>query len=141
MPHTEECWANTDNTVFAGIETICIAPKAGDEVTINGQLIPHVYVQHSERRNNLDRITACVNACKGIPTANLEGIMLKIVEVIRRLKAIAATATIGQILADSDALEASGLNPYCVHEGLATGDMTLELWWAQDVLDTIQEEK
>lgn len=56
-------------------------------------------------------------------------VVLDLVKALERVTAIARLVTVRQVLADEQALEASGLNPWCVNEGLATGDERVSLWF------------
>jgi len=56
-------------------------------------------------------------------------------EVLERCKALIGLLTVRQVIHSGDkAIEASGLNPWCLSEGLATGDERVATWWIDAVL-------
>lgn len=58
----------------------------------------------------------------------------KDLRAIERLVTLAKLVTVRQAIeAGDEAIEAAGLNPWCINEGLATGDERVHLWWAGDL--------
>ena len=52
-------------------------------------------------------------------------------QIIHRLKLLASLVTVRQVInAGHEYIDAAGLSEWCISEGLATGDETLNLWWA-----------
>ncbi len=51
---------------------------------------------------------------------------------LRRAKVLVELVTVRQAIQAGDAaIEAAGLNPYAMNEGLATGDEPLGTWWME----------
>ncbi len=58
-------------------------------------------------------------------------------EALRRCLPLVSLVTVRQALdGGGKALEASGLNPWCLNEGLATGGERIGTWWAEAALET-----
>ena len=57
-----------------------------------------------------------------------------LLKACKRLVKIADVATLRQIIEHESAIEAAGLNPYCVNEGADSSD-TVDLWWAYDAIN------
>ncbi len=56
---------------------------------------------------------------------------------VRRLTTLARLVTVRQVIeAGNAAIDAAGLNPWCLNEGLADGHETLSLWWAEAALES-----
>lgn len=56
-----------------------------------------------------------------------------------RLMTLARLVTVRQAIeAGDDAIAAAGLNPWCMSEGLATGDERVHLWWADDLVTRLR---
>ena len=49
-----------------------------------------------------------------------------------RARPLVALLTVRQVIqGGDDAIVASGLNPWCINEGLATGDESISAWWLE----------
>lgn len=47
-----------------------------------------------------------------------------------RVRPLVALLTVRQVIQGGDAaIQASGLNPWCINEGRATGDEPISTWW------------
>lgn len=54
---------------------------------------------------------------------------------LERTIALAELVTIKQVIdAGDEVIEAAGLNPWCIAEGLADGSEPVSLWWAYSAL-------
>lgn len=64
------------------------------------------------------------------------------IEALERLEKVLplfGALTVRDVLNAGDAaIDAAGLNPWCVNEGRATGDEPLSLWWLDDAIATIR---
>lgn len=60
--------------------------------------------------------------------------------IARALTLLAACPpTVRQVIeAGNDAIEASGLNPWCMNEGRADGTEEVTLWWLNDVSEKVK---
>lgn len=55
---------------------------------------------------------------------------------LKRAQPLIALVTVRQAInAGDDTIEAAGLNPYAINEGLATGDEPISTWWIDAALD------
>lgn len=52
------------------------------------------------------------------------------VKVLKRCRVLVDLLTVRQVMDAGDAaIEAAGLNPWCLNEGLATGEEHIDAWW------------
>lgn len=57
-----------------------------------------------------------------------------LIKEVERLAILARLVTVRQVIeAGDEAIDAAGLNPWCMNEGLATGDERVYPWWADDL--------
>lgn len=64
-----------------------------------------------------------------------------VLSALRRAQTLAGLVTIRQIFdAGNDAINASGLNPYCMNEGLASGDETITPWFLDVAINIVERE-
>ena len=64
----------------------------------------------------------------------------QLVAALSRCEALVHLLTVRQVVSEGGkALEASGLNPWCLNEGLATGDERLSTWWIDAALLAAKE--
>lgn len=65
----------------------------------------------------------------------------ELVRAAKRLQVLAELVTIKQVMdSGHPAIEAAGLNPWCVNEGLATGNETLSLWRFKAAIEAAESE-
>lgn len=58
---------------------------------------------------------------------------------LRRASHLVPLVTVRQAVeAGDDALDAAGLNPYCMNEGLAEGDERIGSWWLEDAIGDLE---
>lgn len=63
-------------------------------------------------------------------------IMREMRDVLKRSRVLLGTVTVRQIIeAGDDAIEAAGLNPWCINEGRASGDERFDSWRISHVLN------
>lgn len=66
----------------------------------------------------------------------LEAENARLREALARCQPLVALLTVRQVIqGGDDAIEASGLNPWCINEGRATGDERIGTWWVDAALN------
>lgn len=91
---------------------------------------------HDENLANAERIVACVNALSGVPDP--AALLGEVRAALEALIPLVECLTIRDIVqAGDDAIEAVGLHPYCINEGLATGDEPAPTWKLRALLQRL----
>lgn len=89
---------------------------------------------------NAARAVACVNACQNLsdPAAALTAAR----EALERCEKLVSCLTVGQVVdAGYDAIEASGLNPYCLNEGRAVREDQIDARFVRSALAQLKGEQ
>jgi hypothetical protein len=56
----------------------------------------------------------------------------ELIAALRRAQQLVRLLTVRQVIAaGDDAIDAAGLNPYCINEGQASGDERISVWWIE----------
>jgi hypothetical protein len=64
----------------------------------------------------------------------------EIIETLKRAQKLVPLLTVRQVINAGDhAIEASGLNPYCLNEGQAIGDEYISSWWIDWAIEKLSE--
>lgn len=61
-------------------------------------------------------------------------------KALQRAEKLVPLLTVRQVIsAGDDAIEAAGLNPWCINEGLATGDECIgRQWWLTEAIEKVK---
>lgn len=65
----------------------------------------------------------------GDSTPTVQAVAGEVLDALRRARVLVRPLTVRDALRSDRAIEAAGLNPWCVNEGRATGDERLDLFW------------
>lgn len=58
---------------------------------------------------------------------------------LRRASHLVPLVTVRQVIeSGDDAIDAAGLNPYCMNEGLADGHERICCWWLEDAIGDLE---
>lgn len=91
-----------------------------------------IFSMYASPNARLDLI-AIVNACNSYD--RLVSDKAELMAALTRAEVLLRLVTIRQAIEASDeAINAAGLNPYCMNEGTATGSEGINPWWATAVL-------
>lgn len=64
----------------------------------------------------------------------------ELVAALERCQKLVSLVTIRQCVDDGNpAIQAAGLNPWCINEGLATGEENISTWWIEAALKNSKE--
>lgn len=76
-------------------------------------------------------LEAALSECNRLRTENK-----RLRAALKRAEVLVGLVTVRQAIhAGNDAIEAAGLNPWAMNEGLATGDERVSTWWLSDALN------
>ena len=63
-----------------------------------------------------------------------------LLDTLERAQTLASLVTVRQAIeAGDDAINAAGLNPYCMNEGRASGDESIYFWRLDSVIEEIKQ--
>jgi hypothetical protein len=61
----------------------------------------------------------------------------ELIAALRRALPLIRLLTVRQVIeAGDEAIDAAGLNPWCINEGRATGDEFISGWWIESAIDS-----
>lgn len=73
------------------------------------------------------------NEIRNTTVAALRARVAELEAAVARCRPLLALLTVRQVIeGGDDAIQASGLNPWCINEGRATGDERIDPWWLGD---------
>jgi len=58
----------------------------------------------------------------------------EMLEALERARHLVRLVTVGMVIKDDDAIEAAGINPWVINEGLADKDDAISAWWLDAVI-------
>ena len=78
-------------------------------------------------------MSATSHAVAAAEIARLRAEVAALREALERARVLVSLLTVRQVIAaGDDACDAAGLNPWCINEGLATGDENIATHWMPD---------
>ena len=90
----------------------------------------------TQQRERAERIIRAVNSYDASQKK-----IAALVEALRRTEKLCQLLTVRQVVEGGNGyIEAAGLNPYCINEGLATGNEYIDVWFARAAVKSAEEE-
>ena len=110
----------------------CSPPYHSDvECVVETSTGLHVFLCHG---NNRAEVVENAKALTEILNSHNE-----LIETCERLYKLASLVTVSQAI-HGDCADVAGLNEWCMNEGMAIGDESLDLWWARDAINQAKGE-
>lgn len=82
-----------------------------------------------------------MNAMDSMNIDELKSLNRELLESLKSMRTLAGLVTVRQVIeAGGRYIEAAGLNPWAINEGLATGDETIGLWSTDLLIERAEED-